>query len=227
MSNLHLEIDFREVELGSQKEILKAAVESENVADYEIVESDDDAKTSGMAVGDIVINDTVCIERKAPGDFIESMMEGHLEDQVDRMHAEYDHVHVLVSGSYSDLKATRSNVSWNAVRAFIASLSVRWQTTPLFCGNERELAFTAIDLGRKVTEPLERHPGKPAIQVDDELGPVGKAAMIVPDIGPKTAEKIQDSYWTVSDLCEASVDELSEIEGIGPKTATKLKSVLA
>jgi len=228
MADLFVEIDFREVELGDQKEILKACVESDHVLEYDVVEQDDEAVGSGLGVGDIIINDTVCIERKEPGDFVQSMTSGHLEDQIARMYEEYDHVHVLVSGTYDDLKATRSNVPFQAIRAFIASLSVRWQVTPLMCSNERELAMTAIDLGRKVTEPMKRHPGKPDIEVDNDLDPVGQAAMLSDDIGPKTAEKIQEcgKFWTVKDLCEATVEDLTEIDGIGPKTATKLKSKL-
>lgn len=228
MAELFVEIDFREVALGDQKEILKAAVESDHVFEYEVVESDDEADGSGLDVGDIIINDTICIERKAPGDFVQSMTNGHLEDQIHRMYQEYDHVHVLVSGTYDDLKATRSNVPFKAIRAFVASLSVRWQVTPIFCSDEQELAFTAIDLGRKVTEPMKRRPGKPDIEVDNDLGPVGQAAMLSDDVGPKMAERIQEhqKFWTVKDLCEADVGDLTEIEGIGPKTATKIKSRL-
>jgi len=227
MAELYMEIDFREVKMGSQKEILKAAVESDHVVDYDVVEQGDSG--SGMDVGDIIINDTVCIERKAPDDFIQSMTSGHLEDQIARMHQEYDHVYVLVSGTYDDLRMSRSNVPWPAIRAFVTSLTVRWQTPPLFCSDERQLALTAIDLGRKVTEPMKRHPGKPDIDVDSDLGPVGQAAMLADDIGAKTAEDIQESgkFFTVKDLCEANVEDLTQIDGIGPKTATKIKSKLS
>lgn len=229
MAELFAEIDFREVELGSQKEILKACVESEHVAEYDIVAEDEDAETSGLAVGDIVFNDTVCIERKSPSDFVSSMKSGHLEEQLQDMYEEYDHVHVLVSGDQGDLYTTQSRIPDKAIRAFVASMSVRWDTPPLFCGDERGLAFMAIDVARKAFEPLKRHPGKPQVQVDKDLGPVGQAAMISDDIGPKTAENIEDcgKFWTVSDLCEASMEDLTEVEGIGPKTASKLKSKLS
>lgn len=225
-AKLFVEIDFREVELGDQKEIAKACTESKYVEDWEVVATDDEAKGSGLAIGDIVINDMVCIERKAPGDFISSMQDGHLEDQLARMYDAYEHVYVLVSGTMTDLKHTRSNINWNAVRAFVASMSVRWQTVPLFCGSERELAFTAIDLGRKSVEPLKRRPGRPDIDVDTELGTVGQATMLVDGVGPSTAEKVEEKFWSVSDLLEASAGDLSEIDGIGPKTASKIKTKL-
>lgn len=227
MGELYAEIDFREVALGSQKEILKACVESDHVMDYEVVESDEDAEGSGLENGDIVFNDSVCIERKEPSDFVESMKSGHLEDQLSRMHSEFDHVHVLVSGTMEEtMNLPHSNMNPKAIRAFIASMSVRWQTTPLFCGSERNLAFTAIDQARKSFEPLKRRPGRPEISVDKDLGPVGQAAMIADDVGPKMAKRIEDQFWTVSDLCDASLDELTEIDGIGPKTASKIKGKL-
>jgi len=228
MTELYVEIDFREVALGSQKEILKECVASDHVAEYDVVEDDDEADKSGLETGDIIINDAVCIERKAPGDFVQSMTGGHLEDQLDTMYDQYDHVFVLVSGTMDDLYSTRSRVHANAIRAFVASMSVRWQTPPIFCGSEEELAKTAIDLGRKVLEPLKRRPGQPDITVDNDLGPIGQAAMLADDIGPKTAERIQESgkFATVRDLCDAEIDELTDIEGIGPKTASKLKMKL-
>jgi len=230
MAELFAEIDFREVELGSQKEILKACVESDHVLEHDVVENDEDAKGSGLEIGDIIFNDTVCIERKEPSDFVESMKSGHLEDQLNRMHREYDHVHVLVSGTlYDTMHLPHSRINPEAVRAFVASLSVRWQTTPMFCGSERELAFMAIDMGRKAFEPLRRTPGRPEISIDKDLGPVGQAAMIADDIGPKMAKRIEDSgeFWTVSDLCEASLDQLTSVDGIGPKTASKIKGKLS
>lgn len=220
MTELFAEIDFREVELGPQKEILKAAVESEHVVEHDVKDLED---------GDIVFNDVVCIERKRPGDFISSMKSGHLEDQVMSMYDSYDHVYVLVSGNMDDLRYRQhTKMNWDAVRAFIASLSVRWQVTPLLCGDERNLAFTAIDLARKSFEPLERQPGSPDVQIETDLGPVGQAALLADDVGPETARRIEecDSFWKVSDLCSASVQDLSEIDGIGPKTASKIKGRL-
>jgi len=229
MADLYAEIDFREVELGSQKEILKACVQSEHVVDHDVVESDERAKGSGLEIGDFIFNNTVCIERKESSDFVQSMKSGHLEDQLDRMYSEFDHVHVLVSGTMQDtMHVPHSNMNPNAIRAFIASLAVRWQTTPMFCGTERELAFTAIDMARKAFEPLKRHPGRPDIQVDNDLGPVGQAVMIADSVGPKTAQRIEDSgqFWTVGDLCEASLEDLQQIDDVGPKTASKIKGKL-
>lgn len=228
MAELHVEIDFREVELGAQQEIMKACVLNDSVT-YEVVADDEDYDGSGLEVGDLIINGTLCIERKAPGDFVSSMTSGHLEDQLDRMYEQYDQVYVLVSGSYENLKYMRHGPEWKAIRAFIASMSVRWQTVPLFCDSEEELAKTVIDLGRKAMEPMERQPGRPSVEVSDDLGPVGKAAMLTDGIGEKTAERIQRSqqFNKVGDLCEASVDELIEIEGIGPSTAMSINSTLS
>jgi Fanconi anemia group M protein len=227
MSELYAKIDFRELELGTQKELLKACVASDYVEDQEVVESDEEAATSGLNVGDIVFNDTVCIERKEPSDFIESMKSGHLEDQLQRMYEEYNNVHVLVSGTMEEvLSPSYSNINRNAVRAFIASLSVRWQTPPLFCGDETTLAFTAIDMARKSFEPLKRHPGQPDIDVEDELNSVGKVVMTVDGIGRETAKDVGEEFWTVQDVCQASLSDLQEIDGIGPKTASKISSQL-
>lgn len=227
MADLSVRIDFREVELGSQQEILKACVESKYVDEYEIVNTDEDAVGSGLEVGDIIIDEEVCIERKSPSDFVVSMKEGHLEDQLARMYERYDHVFVLVSGTFAETaRVPHSRIKPQAVRAFVASMAVRWDTTPLFCGDERRLAFTAIDLGRKVKEPLERRPGKPQIDVNDDLSPVGKAAMLADGIGPETAERVEQRFLTVGELCGASEDKLAEIEGIGPKTARKISRVL-
>jgi ERCC4-type nuclease len=224
-TSLFVEVDFREVKLGSQKEILKVCIESKYVDEYDIVaDGNGDGKT-GLAVGDIVVDDTVCIERKSPSDFINSFTSGHLEEQIADMYNEYDHAHVLISGSMTELFRTRSNVNRNAITAFVSSMSVRWQMTPLFCDTERQLAKTAIDLGRKAHEPLNRKPGSPDIDVDHELDTVGKAVMLTDGIGADTAKKIQssDKFMLVRDLCSASVEDFKKIDGIGQKTAKKLK----
>lgn len=214
MSGLYVEVDFRETELRQEKEILTELVESKYVEDYEVAD---------LEVGDIIIDDIVCIERKTISDFVGSMQNGHLEDQIDRMYDQYDHVYLLVSGDMKDFGLMKhSKVNPNALLAFTASLAVRWQTPPIFCSTETLLAREAIDLGRKVQEPVKRTPIKPQLEVKNDLGQVGKVLMTVDGIGYETAKAIESEVWTVRELLDTDKETLQNVDGVGPKTAAKI-----
>ena len=73
---------------------------------------------------------------------------------------------------------------------------------------------------------------RPNIQLRTEKKPVNlweQQLFIIeslPNIGPVSAKKLLEHFGTVSNVLNASEDELQEVEGIGKKTAENIRKVL-
>lgn len=209
-------------------EVIVDVREAEHLVD--IVKSHPDVSSYDvqmLEIGDLIIDSEVCIERKTIGDFVDSMHSGHLEDQIHRMWMGFEYVHLLVAGNLDDFGDDYwSNTPPKAVRGFCASLSQRWDVTPLFCSTDEFLVDMAVRLGRKAKEPIERQPTGPSVSVKDEMDAVVQALMLVDGISTKRAETIAEHYDNVGAICQAEEEDLVGIPGVGGKTAQNIKEKL-
>lgn len=163
------------------------------------------------------------VERKAATDFIGSIMDGRLFEQVARLQTEYQESVVLIEG---DVYQTRSGIapesldgalSWLALLAGVKVLHVpsAARTAPLL---HRMALHHVHGLGYDV--PLRS--GKPK---DPKLG---KVFMIsgLPGVGPTTADKLLSHFGSVRAVMNASDLELKDVPGVGPKLIEKIRSVV-
>ncbi|ADB61686.1 ERCC4 domain protein [Haloterrigena turkmenica DSM 5511] len=174
-----------------------------------------------LSTGDLAI-DSVGIERKTLRDYVNSAMGrsgSDLTDQVERMAAAYDHSYVLLEGDFADLATLRTAVSPESVRGSMASITARHEVPVVPCTDRAHLVDYAIRLGRKhVEEPSSRR--LPVGSVPSRREPTTKRMYgCIEGIGPELAATLYERYPTVESLLEASLEELTEIEGIGERRA--------
>lgn len=216
MAKVDVVLDIREI--TNYPELTDLASNNEYVEGYSV---------EMLEIGDFIIDKEVIVEHKSIGDFVESMKSGHLEDQIERMYMGYDHVKVLISGDMKDFENLYwSNMSEKAVKGYIGSLDMRWGVTPLFCSNITNVFYESVTLGRKAKEPLNRTPTGPSISLKDDMSPVEQALMMVDGISITLAERIDPHFDSIGEICQASEDDLTKIDGIGPKTAENIKTKL-
>lgn len=190
-----------------------------------------------LDVGDFVITDSeedhdpVVFERKTPQDFVESIKNDRLENQMQAMYDRYgeENAYLLVEGNRDDFDVMQySNFSTTAVHGFIGSLAARWQRVPLFCSGSWGVVDMATRISRKRFESTGRFVFNPSMSVEkNDISYLERAVLQLDGIGPKTAEKIVEKYDSMSYFTStATVDNLTEIEGIGEKTAESIRSQL-
>ena len=174
-----------------------------------------------LASGDLVI-DSVGFERKTLRDYVSSAVGrggSDLTDQVERMAATYDHSYVLLEGDFADLESLRTRVSPASIRGSMASITARHGVPVIPCTDRQQLIDFAIRLGRKHAEDPTTSQ-LPVGSVPSRSEPTTKRMYgCIEGIGPRLAATLYDRYPTVEALLEASVDDLTRIEGIGPTRA--------
>lgn len=179
--------------------------------------------------GDIIVADSVIIERKTQSDFVNSIQKDRLFPQIREMaKSDYDFPFVFVEDELTSFEnMTHSNMRPQAIRGVCASSTIRYGVPIIFCGSQENLVDMAVRFGRKSveSESTTAFSERDAIP-DAELSQTARMYVAIDSIGPKGAMALAEKYPTVSRLMTASVDDIMEISGFGEKRAEEVYRVL-
>ncbi|HUC38841.1 MAG TPA: ERCC4 domain-containing protein [Candidatus Acidoferrum sp.] len=175
-----------------------------------------------IEVGDYVISDRVCIERKTVSDFESSLMSGRLLDQVERLKENYKLPIIILEGSRETFRLGRNVIIGALVALYIDN------------GIEVILSEDASETSRIIAS-IARHE-----QLENKREPALKGGrrartmshfqeyMIgnLPGIGPKLARALLSHFKSVKNIANADTKELMKVEKIGKKKAQAIHNTL-
>ena len=173
-------------------------------------------------VGDYIVSDRVCIERKTVNDFESSMMNGRLFDQIDRLREEYEMPILILEGD-ADYFRLKSSV----INGAIASLYIDYGIVALRTANPRETAELIASIAKQEQRGSAREPslkGGARAYTHEQFQEyiIGN----LPGIGPKLGKALLKRFKSVRKIANASVDELMQVEKIGKKKADTIFKTL-
>lgn len=183
----------------------------------------DEVYTEMLDVGDVIVNGKVVFERKDVGDFVQSIQNRRLENQIQSMYDMFgpENSYVVIEGDMADFEELRySNFSPKSARGYVASISARWQCVPLFTGNQDRLVDVVTRVSRKhfeTTKRVVRDPTSSPSNGSDDF--FARTVLQLSGVGSSKIEPLRERYSSVAELSEATVPELKEVDGIGNKTA--------
>ncbi|MEO2152454.1 MAG: ERCC4 domain-containing protein, partial [Thermococcus sp.] len=105
-----------------------------------------------LDVADYVVSEEVGIERKSANDFIQSIIDGRLFDQVERLKRAYEKPVIIIEGELYGIR----NVHPNAIRGAIASVTVDWGVPILFSSGKEETAQFIYLLAKREQEERKK-----------------------------------------------------------------------
>lgn len=211
MATVDVEVDHRENTDSKSGTVYTELFEEEDRVDS--------VETRELEIGDFIVNDEVVFERKTPSDFVGSMKNQRLEDQISRMYEEFgpENSYLLIEGNIHEFEILPyTQMSANSVFGFIGSVSARWQMVPLFCSNEMHLVNMVVKISRKRFEDADRvvrGPQSTPSKTSDTF--LLRALTSLDGIGRETAKSIESEFDSLFDLTTASMDDLEKIDGIG------------
>src|SRR3989338_2850235 len=174
-----------------------------------------------LPVGDFVVSERVCVERKTAADFESSVIDGRLFTQAQELKENFGSPIMVVVGREFE------RLHGNAVRGALIALAVDYKIPVFFVETEESLGGLVFALGFK--EQLQ-NPREIKVQFSKKgLSLAQQQRLIVeslPMIGPKNALVLLAHFKTIERLVGASEKELQEVEGIGKKRAKQIRAVL-
>jgi len=181
---------------------------------------------STLDVGDYLIGQEICVERKTIDDYISSLLSGRLHQELYKMSYTYELSYLAIIG-YPSVALQMRNLS----RALIISslVGTAFKRAPdgkmghisLLAPLETEYDF-ALSLKFLYKKYLEQKPRLPSftkINIPDEDRLVYILSAF-PNIGEVRAKKLLSKFGTISNIANASVQQLAEV--IGEKTGLNL-----
>ena len=204
-------VDMRETRAGVAKFLAKAGV---------------DLKLQNLEIGDYVVSDRVCIERKTTLDFLDSLINKrrNLFDQIHRMKSEYENPLLVIEG---ESVYGQRNVHPNVVRAVMATIAIDFSVPILQTRDEADTASLIYVIAKREQMPnkteVNPHGKKPSASLREQQEYLISA---LSNIGIVTTRNLLTRFKTVEGILTASKEELMEVEHVGKKTAEHIKEVL-
>jgi ERCC4-type nuclease len=180
--------------------------EKQSLIAANLLEQKANIKFEKLEIGDYLIND-ICIERKTFSDFLSSMINKRLLQQLNEI-KKYPKPILLIEGFYYDYESY--NVHENAIRGMLTSIATEFQIPILFTEDEKDTSKFLINLAKKQEKPkqeLSIRPSKTLETLEERKQFILEG---FPLIGPKTSKPLLKKFKTLKKILNLKPKELQE-----------------
>ena len=204
-------IDHREIRSGVSQIIEDAGVE---------------VVMRTLEIGDYLLSDRVCVERKTTSDFISSLISGRRElfGQISDLARTFNKPVLIIEGG--DLYGQRQ-IHPNAVRGALTAIAIDFGVPILRSKDAEDTALMIAAIARREQQDHGRevvmHGKRSAMMLPQQQEYVVSA---MPEIGPVVAKNLLKHFGTVAAVMNASREELMAVDLVGPKTADRIREVV-
>jgi len=179
-----------------------------------------------LDVGDYVCSSTVACERKTVSDFLASIADQRLFQQLALMSASYDRPVLLIEGN-PELMFAQAGLHANAIMGALASIAVDLRIPILWTANSMDSArmLYRIAYREQVAEKKElsiRSAKKPPTLKEQQEFLVSG----LPMINSKLSRRLLDHFKSPKELFNATPEELQKVEKIGKWKAKAIWELL-
>lgn len=189
----------------------------------ELLEKGVKIELSQLDVADYVISDDIGIELKTVPDFVNSILDGRLLEQIKDLKYNFSHPLLIIEGD-EDIYSMR-NVHPNAIRGMLATIAISFGIPTISTKNFRDTAELLITIAKREQKDdsyFSPHAQKRGISLKDRQEYFISA---LPNIGLKLAKELLEKFGTPKNIVNASEEELKKVDKIGEVKAKKLKDV--
>lgn len=179
-----------------------------------------------LKVGDYIISEDVAVERKTIKDFLSSVVDGRVFDQLKHLSQSYRKPVLIMEGN-PELLYLERDIHSNAVRGALSSIALNISVPIIWTRNAKE---TACMLRRmafreqiKKQKNVSIRSSKKAKTLEEEQEFLVAG---LPNVNSKLGERLLKHFGSPKDIFTATVEELMKVESIGEKKAKKIWEVL-
>lgn len=184
---------------------------------------DCDIQKKMLTYGDFLVSDRVCIEKKLVKDFVQSITDKRLFQQLKQMKENFERPILIIEGEESLYGRLQPNVIRGALSAIAIDLAIPIIWT-------RDIADTAgiiywIARREQILEKRNIVLRNKKVPETTE-GQQEYLVSSLPDVSIIRAKALLEHFKSPENIFNASVKELQEVKGIGKKIAQKIKKVI-
>ncbi|MBS3092265.1 hypothetical protein J4466_02490 [Candidatus Pacearchaeota archaeon] len=165
-----------------------------------------------LHIGDYIVKDVV-IERKTVSDFIGSMINRRLINQLQQMQQVQNKLLIIEGIEEQELYSSdkeNNKVNENAIRGMMLSIVLSFQVPIILTKNYEDTASFLSVLAKKREKELNLNFKKKSRNVKEQIQYIIEG---FPGIGPKTAKKLLKEFKTIKNIINASEEDLQKTIG--------------
>ncbi len=190
----------------------------------ELVELNADLKLEMLQCADYVLSDRVGVEFKTAQDFVDSIVDGRLLEQLKQLKDSYIRPMIIIEGT-EDLYALR-NVHANAIRGMLATITVSYGIPVLRTKDAKDTAAMLFMIAKR-EQSDDKHDFSPHASKKPMTLQESQEYLIscFPNIGLNLAKELLQHFGSVKNIVNASVEDLQKVAGVGEKKAQGMKEI--
>ncbi len=175
-----------------------------------------------LPVGDYILSDRLCVERKTVSDFENSIINNRLFDQALRLSEGFKKPLILIEGRQSEFRLSK-----NVISGTILSLYAEYGIPVVFSEDASDTSYMLSRLAEKEQVKEKREVRVSGSKKAHTLHQWQLLVMCsIPGIGASLAEGLLQKFGSVKNVANASEKELTCVKKIGIKKARKIIEVL-
>ena len=208
MNDLKITVDYRETTSGLT-DLLKNSGALVEIAK--------------LSYGDYIINDTITVERKTAKDFLLSIIDGRLFNQLSNLKKFCNHPILLIEGNPYE---TEHNFDRMAIKGTLISIQTICYVPIIFSRTKEDSRDILLMISRQLGTSIDVVPLRGGYRPKRIKSKQLYLLQGFPQVGPKLAKRLILHFKTVSNVMNAPVHYLTKVDGIGKVSAERIREVL-
>lgn len=183
-------------------------------------------KEMQLDVADYVISDRIAIERKTVQDFLNSVIDQRLFEQMRRLSDSYEKPILVLEGSPARLYSER-NMHANAIRGALSSIAIDFGIPILWTENALETAEMIYWIAYREQAGQKRQPSVRPCKKSSGLARNQEFLVAgLPNVNSKLSRRLLSHFRTPKEVFSASEERLMQVEGLGRERVRKIYDML-
>lgn len=191
----------------------------------ELIELGADIKLEQLESADYILSSRAGIELKTVNDFVDSIIDGRLLQQIKMLKENFQRPLIIIEGS-EDMYCVR-NVHQNAINGMLSTIAVSYGIPILLSKNSKQTASLLFITAKREQEEIGRdfsfHAEKKPLTLKEQQEYVVSS---LPNVGPILAKDLLKEFKSVKKVLSADEEKLQKIKNIGESKAKKIKEVI-
>ncbi|MCH8067264.1 MAG: DEAD/DEAH box helicase [Nanoarchaeota archaeon] len=191
----------------------------------ELIEMDVELKLESFPNSDYILSSRVGVEYKTVEDFVQSIIDGRLLQQIKNLKNNFERP-LLIIGGVEDIYSVR-NVHANAIRGTLSAVAVDFGVPILYTKNPKDTAQLLNIIAKREQEEIgvsfNVHPEKKNLSIKEMQEYIISS---LPGIGTGLAKPMLKHFKSVKNVINAEQKELEKVEKIGKKKAEKIRDIV-
>ncbi|MBN1786554.1 MAG: DEAD/DEAH box helicase family protein [Candidatus Methanofastidiosa archaeon] len=178
-----------------------------------------------LDVGDYILSERTGIERKSTSDFLRSLFENKLFDQVKSLSSTFERAYVMIEGE--DL-LSRQQTHANSIRSAMISIMLDFNVGLISTKDIIESVEYIYQMARREQSGSK---GLPRLRGDKRVMNQEQNMIYLveglPNVSSTLARRLLEHFGNVEGIMSASKEELKQVDGVGDKIAEKIRELVS